>query len=80
MTRDAPVVPPSPTSREVMVRSLRRRLWKALLEEDVDTAVRAYTATRKDYLDWLEQERLVEERKRQTEEKAREKAMQVRRE
>ena len=43
-------------SRSVMVRSLRRRLWKALQEEDVATAVRAYTATKSDYDQWLDEE------------------------
>jgi len=47
-------------SRSVMVRSLRRRLWKALQEEDVATATRAYTATKTDYERWLDEE-LVEE-------------------
>ena len=39
-----------------MVRSLRRRLWKALQEEDVGTAMRAYTATKSDYEKWLDEE------------------------
>lgn len=58
-------------SRSVMVRSLRRRLWKALQEEDVATATRAYTATKTDYERWLDEELVEEEllRKRKEEKK-----------
>lgn len=45
-----------------MVRSLRRRLWKALQEEDVDTAVRAYTSTKTDYEQWIDEEIYEENR------------------
>ncbi|KAI2500354.1 hypothetical protein MHU86_14097 [Fragilaria crotonensis] len=51
-------------SRSVMVRSLRRRLWKALQEEDVGTAMRAYTATKSDYDRWLDEELFHQERPR----------------
>ena len=47
-----------------MVRSLRRRLWKALQEEDVVTAMRAYTATKCDYDRWLDEELFDQERPR----------------
>jgi hypothetical protein len=53
------------------VRSLRRRLWRALQKEDVDTAIRAYTATRADYEAWLLEEELRREEERQREEEAR---------
>lgn len=46
------------TSRSIAIRSLRRRLWRALQQEDVDTAIRCYTSTRADYNAWiLEEER-----------------------
>ena len=64
-------------SRAVMVRSLRRRLWRALQQQDVKTAVRAYTATRVDYLEWLAEERAAAEEQRKLREAAKEKAMQV---
>jgi hypothetical protein len=60
--------PPPPPSRSVMVRSLRRRLWKALQEEDVQTAMRAYTATKVDYERWIDQELAEEEQLRKSEE------------
>lgn len=58
---------PPPPSRSVMVRSLRRRLWKALQEEDVQTAMRAYTATKVDYERWIDEELAEEERTRKRE-------------
>ena len=42
--------------RSVLERSLRRRLWRALQEEDAKTAMRVYTATKVDYETWLEKE------------------------
>jgi ankyrin repeat protein len=42
-----------------------------LQEEDVDTAIRAYTATRADYEAWLVEEELRREEERQREEEAR---------
>jgi ankyrin repeat protein len=58
-------------TRTPAVRSLRRRLWRALQDEDVDTAIRAYTATRADFEAWLVEEELQREEERQREEKAR---------
>jgi hypothetical protein len=42
--------------RSVLERSLRRRLWKALQEEDSAMAMRVYTATKIEYETWLEKE------------------------
>jgi hypothetical protein len=42
--------------RSVLERSLRRRLWKAIQEEDAITAMSVYTATKVDYETWLEKE------------------------
>ena len=39
-----------------MVRSLRRRLWKAIQKEDAQTAIRVYMATKSDYEQWLDDE------------------------
>lgn len=41
---------------DFVVRSLRRRLWKAFREDDVMTAMRAYQATLPDFIRWLEEE------------------------
>jgi hypothetical protein len=41
---------------DFVVRSLRRRLWKAFREDDVTTAMRAYQATLPDFVRWLEEE------------------------
>ena len=60
------------------VRSLRRRLWKALQEENTESALRAYTATQQDLDDWQEEERCDEERKQQQVEEARLEKKQVR--
>jgi len=57
--------------QEKAVRSLRRRLWKAFQDEDVTTAIRAYTATLEDYHEWFQEEALQAEQKRQLEEEAR---------
>ena len=43
-------------THDFVVRSLRRRLWKAFREDDVDTATRAYQATLPDFVRWLEEE------------------------
>ena len=51
--------------REIAIRSLRRRLWRAFQQEDEATAIRAYTATRADYVAWIQQEE-EEERSRPT--------------
>ena len=66
-----------PLSRCVLVRSLRRRLWKALQEEDVVTAKRAYLATKGDYELWLDEERCEEETARSKVEMMKEKKQQV---
>ena len=50
---------------DFVVRSLRRRLWKAFREDDALTAMRAYQATLPDFIRWLEeeqQEKLEKER------------------
>jgi hypothetical protein len=62
----------------VFVRSLRRRLWKALQEEDAETALRAYTASKDEYLVWLEEERLERERRVLAEEEERHEKKKVR--
>ena len=41
---------------DFVVRSLRRRLWKAFREDDAATAARAYHATLPDFVCWLEEE------------------------
>jgi len=41
---------------DFVVRSLRRRLWKAFQEDDLMTATRAYQATLPDFVRWLEEE------------------------
>jgi hypothetical protein len=41
---------------DVIVRSLRRRLWKAFQEDDKETALRAYQATFIEFQQWLEHE------------------------
>jgi hypothetical protein len=66
-----------PTSRCVLVRSLRRRLWKALQEEDVATAMRAYLVTKSDYELWLEEEICEEDAARSKQEMMKEKKQQV---
>lgn len=43
-------------SDEVAVRSLRRRLWRAFQEGDEACAIRAYTATRADFDQWISEE------------------------
>ena len=48
------------SSRSIAIRSLRRRLWRALQQEDVNTAIRAYTATRADYEAWILEEQQVQ--------------------
>ena len=60
------------------VRSLRRRLWKALQEENIESALRAYTATQQDLDDWQEEERCNDERKQQQDKEARLETKQVR--
>ena len=57
--------PAEVTPDSFMVRSLRRRLWKALQEEDVHTAKRAYEASRRDFETWLLEEEEERHRKEQ---------------
>lgn len=49
---------PSPEifTTDFVIRSLRRRLWKAFQEDDVETALRAYQASLDDFEQWLQQE------------------------
>jgi len=42
--------------QSVIIRSLRRRLWKALVEGDIASALRAYTVSRDGYETWLDEE------------------------
>ena len=70
--------PSVPPPRPEFVRSLRRRLWKALQEEDAETALRAYTASKEEYLVWLEEERLERERRVLVEEEERHEKKKVR--
>jgi uncharacterized damage-inducible protein DinB len=48
-----------------------------LHEEDAETALRAYTASKEDYLLWLEEERLEQERKILADEEEREQKKKV---
>lgn len=41
---------------DFVVRSLRRRLWRAFQEDDSEKALRAYQATFVDFQEWLEEE------------------------
>jgi hypothetical protein len=50
-------------SQSFVIRSLRRRLWKACQEDDIETAIRAYQATRKDFQRWLVEEEQEQKRK-----------------
>jgi hypothetical protein len=42
--------------QNVVIRSLRRRLWKAFQEDDKEMAFRAYQVTWLQFLQWLQQE------------------------
>jgi hypothetical protein len=44
------------TLQNVIVRSLRRRLWKSFQEDDKEMALRAYQATLLEFVQWLQQE------------------------
>jgi hypothetical protein len=48
-----------------MIRSLRRRLWRAFADEDGDRACCMYQATAQDWEDWTRTERLAAEREHQ---------------
>mmetsp|Transcript_9006 Transcript_9006/g.13100 ORF Transcript_9006/g.13100 Transcript_9006/m.13100 type:complete len:1301 (-) Transcript_9006:775-4677(-) len=61
---ETPVTP----CQSVIIRSLRRRLWKALVESDITSALRAYTISREGYEKWLDEEIDTEERLRLEEE------------
>ena len=41
---------------DFVVRSLRRRLWKAFQEDDKENALRAYQATTSELIQWLQEE------------------------
>jgi hypothetical protein len=61
-TVTTPPPPPPPPPEEIIltldfvVRSLRRRLWKAFQEDDAVMALRAYQATLTDFQKWLQEE------------------------
>jgi hypothetical protein len=66
MPSQAPATDPEPVetlSQSYVIRSLRRRLWKACQEDDIETAIRAYQATRKDFQRWLVEEEQEQKRK-----------------
>jgi hypothetical protein len=50
------VPPPEVLTYDFVIRSLRRRLWKAFQEDDGETALRAYQASREDFEQWLQEE------------------------
>ena len=47
---------PEVLTSDFVIRSLRRRLWKAFQEDNTVNALRAYQATQKDFEDWLQEE------------------------
>ena len=53
---EAVLAAPSTWTADIVVRSLRRRLWKAFVDEDHETALRAYQATFQDFLQWIQEE------------------------
>ena len=53
---EAVPTPPTMWTADFVVRSLRRRLWKAFVEEDHETALRAYQANFQDFLQWIQEE------------------------
>jgi hypothetical protein len=54
-------------SQDFVVRSLRRRLWRAFQQDDAETALRAYQATFGEFQKWIEEE---EDEKLRAEEEA----------
>ena len=50
------VPPPEVWTSDFVIRSLRRRLWKAFQEDDGETALRAYQASLSDFEGWLHEE------------------------
>jgi len=59
--------PPEVLTSDFVIRSLRRRLWKAFQQDDVETALRAYQASLEDFERWLEEEETM---RRKAEEQA----------
>jgi hypothetical protein len=57
---------PEVLTQDFVIRSLRRRLWKAFQEDDGETALRAYQASREEFLQWLQEE---EEERQKAEER-----------
>jgi len=49
---------PDVLTSDFVIRSLRRRLWKAFQEENAETALRAYQATREEFEKWLDEEQM----------------------
>lgn len=47
---------PEVWTSDFVIRSLRRRLWKAFQEDDGETALRAYQASLSDFEGWLHDE------------------------
>lgn len=52
---------PEVLTSDFVIRSLRRRLWKAFQEDNVESALRAYQATREDFEQWLDEEQVERE-------------------
>jgi hypothetical protein len=50
------VPPPEVWPSDFVIRSLRRRLWKAFQDDDGETALRAYHASLDDFQGWLHEE------------------------
>jgi hypothetical protein len=53
MSMDSPM---EDMSQDFVVRSLRRRLWRAFQQDDAETALRAYRATFGEFQKWTEEE------------------------
>lgn len=62
---DEAVPTPTVLTRDYVVRSLRRRLWKAFQDDDRETALRAYQATFHDFCSWLQEEQNMMEAEQQ---------------
>ena len=50
------IPPPEVWTSDFVIRSLRRRLWKAFQDDDGETALRAYQASLSDFEGWLHEE------------------------
>ena len=48
--------PPDVLTYDFVVRSLRRRLWRAFQNDDAETALRAYQASKEEFQKWLQEE------------------------